>query len=543
MFVNAKKLSEGTKLTADICIIGAGVAGITLAMALIDQGKRILLIEAGGLKGSAGAQKLYHGHSSNTAFHQMPDSDRVRGLGGTSAIWGGRCMPYDSQDFEARDHMVNSGWPFGLDVLAPYYRAAQQAADCGGWAYTASKAGLPGDMIEGAQTDALHLDSLERWSPPTHFGKSHRAALGASTNITVLTGAVATELIYQNGRVTQVRLQSTKTKRQISVVADQVVLAGGGLEVPRLLMHSATDTAPALGDQSGWLGRGYMSHVGGVIARLKIATGRKVIFGYEQDGDGIYVRRRLTLSAQAQAQHRLPNMYALLDRPLLDDASHNSAILSLAFLAKRLVQRQSQSDGSDTGKFALYKSHFRNLLFGAPEVLSVLPRFGRNRFLTGRRVPSLLLTSGDNSFYLYFHAEQSANHDAQISLADDRDAMGMRRLQIDAHLSEADAEGVIRAHQLIGAELEKSGAGHLEFLGDDPMALIRKCKSTLGHHIGATRMARTAENGVVDPDCKVFGTENLYVASASVLPSSSQAHPTLTILALALRLAERLNRL
>jgi hypothetical protein len=266
------------------------------------------------------------------------------------------------------------------------------------------------------------------------------------------------------------------------------------------------------------------------------------VFGYEQDGEGVYLRRRLTLGAAAQAEHNLPNMYALLDRPLLHDASHNSAILSLTHLTKRLVQRQSLTDSSgETSNFSNYKRHLKNILFGAPEVLSVLPRFGRKRFLTGRRLPSLLLKSDNNSFYLYFHAEQSAHRDAHLTLASDTDSKGMRRLRIKAKLTEADAQGIVRAHQAIGTELEKTGAGRLEFLGADPLDLVKSCKSTLGHHIGATRMAAKPENGVVDANCRVFGTRNLYVASASVLPSSSQAHPTLTVLALALRLSDHLS--
>lgn len=542
MLKSARGIRNGETLEADVCIVGAGPAGITLAMALAGSGRRILLIEAGGARGPGGAQALYRGETADPAFHQPPDSDRTRGLGGSSSMWGGRCMPYDRQDFEPRAHIANSGWPFDLAELEPYYRRAQKIADCGDYAYRAGAAGLPGEMIEGAQTGALRLDSLERWSPPVHFGKANRAALAASQEITVLTGAVVTGLEHANGRVSRVLLKSIKGADLGSVSAGIVVLAGGGLETPRLLMHTATATSPALGDHSGWLGRGYMSHVGGVIARLQIAPQRKVIFGYEQDGAGVFVRRRLTLSPEAQAEERLPNMYALLDRPLLDDASHNSAVLSAAYLVKRLVQRQTTDTAgtSDTGRFAHYRRHIKNLLFGAPEVLTVLPKFGRKRFLTGRRVPSLLLASDDNRFYLYFHAEQSAHPDSRIVLSDERDSLGMRRLRVEGKLLEDDAHGIVRAHRRIGAELERSGAGRLEFLGDDPLALVRTCKSTLGHHIGAARMSTRPKDGVVDANGRVHETENLYVLGAAALPTSSQAHPTLTILALAFRMADHI---
>ncbi|WP_425040541.1 GMC oxidoreductase [Primorskyibacter sp. S187A] len=543
MIQKSARIAAGDAIETDICIIGAGPAGVTLALALRGSGKRILLLEAGGLKRAGKtAQSLYEGQSENLAFHQLPDSDRTRGLGGTSSMWGGRCMPYDEIDFALRPHMHGSGWPISFETLLPFYGRAQKAVDCGDWAYTAPQAHLPGTMIEGAQTDDLRLDTLERWSPPTHFGKSNRAALEAAQDITVLTDVVVTELVYAGEQITRAEAVVLRGGAGFSVRAGQFVLAGGGLETARLLMHSKAANGQKLGDHSGWLGRGYMCHVGGVIARLVLKPGHEVIFGYEQDGDGVYVRRRLTLSAQAQWRHGLPNMYALLDRPLLDDASHQSAILSLTYLAKRVLQRQTtDASARDGGAFAHYKRHIRNLVFGAPEVLTVLPRFGRNRFLQGRRIPSLLTKPDSSDFYLYFHAEQSAVKASAVYLGEERDALGMRRLHIDAKLDGEDAAGIVRAHDVIGQELEKTGAGRLEYLGQDPEALVRACKCTLGHHIGTTRMAALPEDGVVDADARVFHTRNLFVASASILPTSSQAHPTLTVLALALRLADHLK--
>jgi choline dehydrogenase-like flavoprotein len=543
MFCRARDLDAETDIEADICIVGAGPAGITLARALArhDPRRRVLLVEAGNPDGPGPAQDLYRGDTSHPAFHQPPHTDRTRGLGGTSALWGGRCMPYDPSDFAPRPAGQVPGWPIAFDDLLPYYRAAQREAECGDWAYDAVTAGLDGAMIDGAATDALHLDSLERWSPPTHFGKAHRDELRQSVTITVLFGAVATGMTHRDGRVTRLALRDLRGGRALHVRAGRFVLAGGGLEVPRLLMHTQAGTGTALGDHSGWLGRGYMCHVGGVIARVVLTPGRPVVFGYEQDQAGVYLRRRLTLGAAARQAQGLPNLYMLLDRPLLDDAGHNSAILSLTYLAKRMFQPQSRTAPPE-GRFAHYRSHLRNLLFGAPEVLSVLPRFGRARLLAGRRVPSLLLRSRDNSFHLYFHAEQEPLRDSRLTLGPDWDGAGMARLRIDARLSDRDADGIVKAHGVVGAELERTGAGRLEFLGADPAALVAACKCTLGHHIGAARMAARPEDGVVDPDGQVFGIDNLFVASAAMLPTSSQAHPTLTVVALALRLAERLDR-
>lgn len=546
MHMPAHTLPRGQALTAEICIVGGGAAGTVLADALGKAGRDVVLLEAGGLKKPGPSQKLYEGISDDPAFLLPPDRDRCRGLGGSSAMWGGRCMPYDPVDFAARDHVPMSGWPFGPEDLAPWYQQAQVYADCGAYTYDSAEAGLEGRLIEGFHSDTLLTETLERWSPPTHFGRSLGPGLVASDTVRVLTGAVATGLTREDGRITAVTGVALRGRAAFTVQAQTVVLAGGGLESTRLLLSTAAEGQPAIGDHSGWLGRGYMTHVGGVISRLRFTEGTSVVFGYEQDPDGVYVRRRFTFSQAAQAEHRLLNLYALLDRPLLEDASHQSAILSLTWLAKRLLQRQSKDDAVAApggGMLALYKQHLRNLIFGAPEVLSVLPRFGRDRFLKGRRMPSLLMASGDNSFYLYFHAEQSAERENRVLLEPaKRDALGVPQLRIQARLSESDAEAILRAHRLIGEELRAAGVGDLEFLDpEDPGKTLATCKATLGHHIGGTRMAAAPEDGVVDQDLRVHGVQNLYVASASALPSSSQAHPTLTVLALALRLGAHLS--
>lgn len=540
MLQKADKLPDGHRISCDVCVVGAGAAGTVLAHELGQKGLSVVLLEAGDLKGEAGSQKLYEGETLNSAFHLPPDRDRTRGLGGSTSMWGGRCMPYDPIDFEPRAHVPHSGWPLSRALLEPYYARAQTYADCGTYDYDSTSSGLDGELIKGFDSPALQTSSLERWSPPTHFGKLLKDKLGASPNVTVLTGAVATDLERAGGHIAAVIVKTLKGGRSLRIDAKDIILAGGGLETTRLLLATAKDGQPAIGDHSGWLGRGYMTHVGGVISRLKFREGQEIIFGYESDADGVYVRRRFTLSAEAQREHGLLNLYALLDRPLVGDASHNNAVLSFLYLAKNLLQRQSKGGETGSGKFALYKQHIRNILFGAPEVLTVLPKFGRERFLQGRRIPSLLLSSKDNTFYLYFHSEQAPNRESRVYLGPKRDFLGMPRLVIDARITDDDVAAIRRAHELIGQELKDAGVGELEFLSEDVEEAIRACKCTLGHHIGTTRMADDPAEGVVDADLRVHGVDNLYVASSSAFPTASQAHPTLTILALSLRLADQL---
>ncbi len=541
MLTGATAIADGAILDTEVCVVGAGPAGIAVARELARDGIATLVLEAGGRSGDAGSQRLYAGTSDDPDRHLAPDRDRTRGVGGTSAMWGGRCMPFDPIDFAPRPW--RDGWPIDHATLAPFYRRAQTWVDCGRFAYDAAAAGLDGALLDGFADAALTTTTLERWSPPTHFGKSFAAALARDPTTTLVTHAVVVGLDTDAAgrRVERLRVRGPGGRR-FTVRARRVVLAAGGLETARLLLATGRDHPVALGDHGGWLGRGYMCHLNGVVARLVLDPDVAVLFGYERDADGVYVRRRLRLTDDVQRAQALPNMYAVLDRPLLDDASHRSAVLSLAYLAKRLLQRQARGDGP-AGTTGLYYRHLRNLLRGAPEVLTVLPKFGRERFLAGRRVPSLLLGGSDGAFHLSFHAEQSPQRDSAVELDTESDAFGVPKLRVRFRVAEVDVDGIHRAHLAIDAALRRWGRGRLAFLSPDPAADIRASKATLGHHLGTTRMARAPEDGVVDPDCRVHGVANLYVASAGVFPTSSQAHPMLTTLALALRLADHLRAL
>lgn len=539
MIVDARRLPTGENLSADVCIIGAGAAGIALALELANASMSILLLEAGGLNRSGKSQRLYAGTVNDPDRHLPPDKDRYRQLGGTTALWGGRCMPLDELDFARREFVPYSGWPLSRADLDPFYQRAHEYCECGPFAYRRPEV-LPNatpDMIAGFCDQDLTTTTLERWSPPTNFGKAYRRNLEACTTIRVLLHAVATELsVTSDGGAVSEAVVKTGYNSERRVAARVFVLAGGGLENTRLLLASNKVHAAGLGNTSGWLGRGYMCHLNGVISRLKFKPGCQVVFGYETDEHGIYCRRRLWISEEAQRRLGLLNMYGLLDRPLIGDPDHGNAFLSLAFLAKHTLQRSSKGF-IGKGKYALYGQHMRNVLLGSPEFISFLPKFSRQRFLQDRRVPSIIVEPKNNDYYLYFHSEQTPNPDSRVLLTNEHDEFGVPRLHIDFRVSELDIESVYRSHRLIGEELERQNIGTLSFEQEDPKAHIRECRATLGHHIGTTRMALPASQGVVDENCRVNGIANLFIAGSSLFPTCGQAHPTLTVVALAIRLA------
>ena len=340
MILRSLDVPDGSTLECDVCVVGAGAAGITMALELERGGRSVLLLEAGQMNRAGPAQALYAGVVNDLSHHLPLDQARYRQLGGTTSLWGGRCIPYDALDFEHRPWVAHSGWPISRADLDPYYEQAHNYLECG--AYDYRSAGALGEsapaMLPGFADGDIDTGSLERWSPPTHFGKVYRKALTASRQVRVLLGAVAVEL---QADTTRTRVAGIRVKRSASIAAvggggfvvqpREVVLAGGGIETTRLLMTSCQGDQRGFGAGSAWLGRGYMSHVHGVIARVQFRPGLPVISGYEQDDEGVFVRRRLWVSARAQRELELLNTYMLLDRPLLDDPRHGSAVLSAAF--------------------------------------------------------------------------------------------------------------------------------------------------------------------------------------------------------------------
>jgi choline dehydrogenase-like flavoprotein len=333
-----------------------------------------------------------------------------------------------------------------------------------------------------------------------------------------------------------------KVGRRVSIEAEIFVLAGGGLEVTRLLLDSDKH-GPGLGNRYDKLGRYYSCHFENICARL--VPGRtKVPFAFEKTLDGVYARRKLQFSAQAQRSHRLLNSTFRLHFPPYSDAGHQSAVMSMIYVAKAALIREHAmilSQGRNAAKASPVSAHLRNIALGLPH----LCRFGLEwiflRKLAQRKLPYTLVPNADGSYPLEFNSEQTPLAASRVSLTHERDRHGMRRIRVDWRISQDDIDAAYRAFVLLRATLHQYSSCRLEF---DESKLYTSLNNSIplgGHHIGSTRMAANAHTGVVDRHCALFELPNLYIASASVFPTSGHANPTLTIVALAIRLADHLK--
>jgi choline dehydrogenase-like flavoprotein len=545
MILDTDDLPDKHVLSSDLCIIGAGAAGISMALALADTALDVLILESGGLKPEQSTQDLYQGEVADERLHSPPDRYRQRRFGGTTTIWGGRCAPFDAIDFEARDYVPNSGWPIDRESLTPYYATANRLCEAGDFSYTFGEAFKRPHrpMIEDFQSENFTTDTLERFSCPTDFGARYGHKLSAARNIRVLLHANVTALkLEPSGKTMKSVLVRTLTGKRFGVRARHFVLASGGLEVARLLLASRDVQPNGVGNEYDVVGRYYMCHLAGTMGTLTVNRPLGTVWnGYDVSDEGIYCRRRIALTAQAQRRHRIGNFIARLHHPRITDPAHRNAILSLLYLAKPLIPYEygKRLYGDERTGAVVWLKHLRNVGAGPFDAVAFAWHMLRDRKFAERKFPSIVVKAKANLYSLDFHAEQQPLPASRVSLETRVDALGMPRLKIDWRYSAGDVDTVSRSFALLADDIDRSGIGSLAY---DPASVeseMTRYGAYGGHHLGTARMGTDPRTSVVDAECRVHGVDNLHVASAATFPTASQANPTLTVVALSLKLAQR----
>jgi hypothetical protein len=559
MIISGNDIPHGESLHAGLVVIGAGPAGIVSALEAARRGVDVVLIETGNRKQSPEYQKLSVAHRQHPDFHAPVELAISRQLGGTSSIWGGRCVPYDRVDFVERDVAPDSAWPVTYEDVQPYFERACQWMLCGRSIFDVNELDhLPRDMIAGLEDGAVSTSSLERWSLPTDFGKVYFDDLRDAVGLRVITDATCVRINLDDGnaRATDIECR-TLAGQSFIVAAEDVIVAAGGLESTRLLMCSPGPGGKSIGDHSGQLGHWYMAHLEGVIAELVLSdSAEDTIYWYERDIDGSYVRRRFAFAESYLLEHGLPNISGWIANPELADASHRNAQLSLTYLAlisplgflfaptaQRLSLTGRNIPGTPYGmaERSPVWAHIRNLLRHPIETIRFLADFGIRRvFAPGRKPPGFFVGNPANCYPFQYHAEHLPHYDSWVKLAEDVDDIGMPKLDIDILFTDEDIEGVLAAHRHWDSYLRASGVGRLDYLADDLAAAVRARTGGGFHQVGTTRMSKDPEKGVVDENLAVHGVPNVHVVSSSVFVTSGQANSTFMVLVFGIRLVERL---
>jgi choline dehydrogenase-like flavoprotein len=496
-----------------ICIVGAGAAGICLAVELARRGRSVMLLEGGGRDIEDAAQEPYRsevvGH-----VHRGIHSGRFRAHGGTTTRWGGQILELNTEDFERRDWIAESGWPLSHAELQPFYKRALAfeglanviEEDDDVW----HALGLPAPAFAAMQS------YLTRWCPEPNFARLHRKALETSDDLQVWLHANAVELRMEGDAVRALRYR-TQQGSEAMVQADEFVFCMGTIECVRFFLQPREGGLPW--NRSGLLGRHFQDHVDANAARVMPRDRRK----FAQLFDNIFLRGykyhpKLRLRPEEQRQSRILNCAA-----------------TMAFT----------SDVDDG--LAATKATAKHLLRGHWSELHTaeLLRCARHTPLLMRQTARYALqhrayNRSSAEISLRVHCEQRPDSDSTISIAAERDSLGLLRARLDWRISELELETIRHyAETAIAslsqvAEVRPDGA----LLSREP-GFLDKCDDS-NHHMGGMRMAASPDRGVVNPELLLNGTRNVSICSGAVFPTSGFSNPTHTILALAMKLADRL---
>lgn len=547
MITETASLADLDFFSADVCVIGAGPVGIATALALTDRGARVLLLESGRQAPDPEIQDLSRGENMSRKWHHEPVITVARRLGGTSNLWGGRCLPFDPVDFAPRPWLDVPPWPIGEDDLAPFLERACALMGAGASVW---REPLPGVAAGGPlKDDAFDFEALERWSNARRIQELHRETLETRDLLLVALGVTVTGFEQtQDGRLSGLALHPEGREPGMLAVRE-AVLAAGGNESVRLLLAHQRHRPDLFGGPGGPLGRHYMGHVNGQIADVTFEN-RALHDGldFHLDGHGSYVRRRFVPRPEVQEEARLTNMAFWPVVPPIADPAHRSGPLSAAFLVlsfgplgRLLVAEAIRRPNVGEPPYRRL-AHVRNMLLDPVRTLTVVPDYLWRSRVTKLRLPGFFVTNRARRYGLEYHAEHLPHPDSRITLSEETDRTGLPRIRVDLRFREEDAEAVVRAHDRLERWFSENRLGRLDYRTPRDARAQAVLDAALhgNHQVGTIRMGTDPAQAVVDAECRCFAIPNFSVVSTAVLPTSGQANPTLTAVQLGLRCAARL---
>jgi choline dehydrogenase-like flavoprotein len=538
------------ELLADVCVIGGGPAGLALVFALLGTGLRVTLLEGGNDREPQELRDIQL-TGEEPYVQSSIHVTRAAYLGGTSGLWsyrmsnedpegglrGCRYAPLDDIDFEHRAAVPHGGWPFGRAELDPWYAAAQPVCGLGRFDYTPEGWSRP-----GAQPLPLNQEltgtQMFQFAPSTAFTDDVLSALRADPNVQILTDANVTSLEPDAGadgdtkRIGSVRFQRPDGSAGV-VRARATVLAAGGIENSRLLLIGDQAVRGGLGNDHDQVGRYWMEHPqarGGMLISPPEARLMSRLGLYDaHDAEGTKVMAKLTVPQDTvRALGLISTSVMLLPR---DDV-----LARPAFQAYTELRSPSGRASSRAHKLNLAG----RLAIGVPDLLKARKVVAKHPGLDHNGWTARPESAGLRVFEMAHQTEQTPDPDNRITLAPERDRYGRSIPKLHWRWSTEDRERLRRARDLYAQAFAEAGLGTV-IQRDWDQGRPRMVGGN-HHHMGGTRISPTSRTGVVDADLKVHGVQNLFVTGSSVFPAGGSVNPTLTIVALSLRLADHVKR-
>ncbi|WP_163408398.1 GMC oxidoreductase [Flavobacterium ajazii] len=543
-----------TETLYDLCIVGSGPAGMIVAMeySKLNPERKVLLIEYGVKDQMFEKNNLDETIiNTNPVNHHNPYECTNKGLGGSSATWGGRCVMFDEIDFMQRPVLKGQcTWDLDLfNEVKHFLSNTTEYFECGEPMFDLSNSidfkvtSISEKFKKGIVTDSV----LERYSMPTRFGKRFLNDIKALKNLEVIEGYEARdfEAPNDNGSVNSLKIRCVSSLENFTIKAKSFVLAAGTQETTRILLRNK-QLFNLLKKVPQALGKYYQGHLSGKIASVHfIGDPKKTDYGFLKDKDGVYTRRRFQFTKDLLLEKKLLNTAIWLDNPLYFDPKHRSGPMSVMYLMMllpvigRKLAPPAIAHSITKGKVTGIKKHIWNVIKDLPGSLIIPGSIFIKRYLMKRKLPGVFLYSPKNHYALHFHTEQIPFEENRMELDTDGET-----LKIYYKLTDVDIDSIIKTHEILDDWLKETGAGKLEYWYEQKelQEKIKEMSCDGIHQSGTTRIANSSEEGVVDRDLKLWGTENVFICSSSVFPTSSQANPTFFLGAFAVRLANHLTK-
>ncbi len=509
MHTDARVLNNQSLIEGDICIIGAGAAGISIALDWMNTSKKVILLEGGGFEYDDKVQDLYKGKTTGQKYFPLKAS-RLHYFGGTTGHWAGMCSPFDEVDFRKREWVPGSGWPISKKDLDPYYAKANETLKLGPYNYEFDywRKELR-DLNPFPLDDRVIRNKMWQYSQ-AHFGDLYKEAIVEAKNIHLYTYANVVDILAGEGvqHISSVIVKNHEGKTH-TVKAKHFILACGAIQNARMLLASNSQAPRGLGNDHDLVGRYFMEH-------LEIASSELWLFRpfptnlYSWEYGVTRASAELAITEEIQEKERILNGTA--------------SLLPLS-VGKHQKPRMETWQDEDPRKSS--ESLFKNWSEADEAAKSEKGAIER-------------------AFQLNTRIEQAPNPNSRVTLMAEKDELGVPRVNLHWELTALDKRSVRRIHQLIGQQFGIAGLGRvklMDFLRDEDDDTFPDSTNGGWHHMGTTRMSDDPGKGVVNADCRVHGISNLFVAGSACYATSAAPNPTLTLVALSLRLSDHIKRI
>lgn len=512
-------------IEVDICIIGGGAAGIAIALEFEKSDFKVALIESGGLNLSRKNQKLNNMKNVGIDYENL-GIQRGRYLGGSTNMWGGNCIPLDPIDFKECSGRRGTSWPFDEYEIGSYIKRAQKFLNI-------DTIDFGDDLISkinlsNNKDDEFNWKAWQFCDFPFRFGEKYREHLKNSVNIACYlnTNFTGFNVVKGDNFAKEAIIKSLDAKEG-SIRASNFILACGGIENARLLLNIEEKKSFDSFNNSKKVGSFFAEHPNATIGYI---SGKDADLIYQDHSikyinNGKEIKPGLSINEITQEHDGLLNSIVSV-WPVPEENS----IITKAKLLLQLFKKR------DFG-FKFLITTFLIL----PRISSLLPHV-RHRLKGGE----VTTPYRSNYYEVRLMSETIPNEESKVFLAKDRDSIGLKKASLNWILSEKDKKSFINTAKKTQIYFESKGeikfnlASWVENPSSNWTDYINK-DGHYGHHMGTTMMSDKSIDGVVDKNCKLHDIDNIYIAGSSVFPTYGFANPTLTIIALGIRLADHLK--